>query len=184
MSDGTERVRIEWSSWRTVDGLRTRYRPGCRINHAFFTVAPWIDVLLLVASFSLMVGARSIVPGIRVELPVAPFREGLSSDLLLVVNPVHTGNPVGPGRPGEQGAAADAKAPAILVFFNDDRFNLTDVSHRNGLRQALSAHIERFGRRDALLYIDQRVAHGDVVRLISILRETGLRQVNLAVKAL
>ncbi len=184
MSDGTERARIEWSSWRSAEGLRTRYRPRCRINHAFFTVAPWIDVLLLMATFALMVGARSIIPGIRVELPMAPFREGLSSDLLLVINPSYATNPTGQARSGEQDLGEDPQALAVLAFFNDDRFNLADPGHRNGLRHALSAHIERFGRRDALLYIDQRVAHGDVVRLITLLRETGVRQVNLAVKAL
>ncbi len=177
MSEGAAASRIEWSSWRAANGLRTRYRPRCRINHAFFTVAPWIDVLLLAVSFVLIVGARSIVPGIRVELPQAPFREGLSSDLLLVVNPV-------PESPVGHGAERDADALPILVFFNDDRFSLTDAHHRDGLRNALVAHTERFGRRDALLYIDRRVAHGDVVRLIALLREAGVRQINVAVKTL
>lgn len=174
-------TRIEWTSRREADGLRTRYRPVCRINHAFFTVAPWFDVLLLGLTVAIALGGRTIVPGVAVDLPTAPFREGLDSDLVLVVNPL----PSTPSRAAGATKPTDSLMPtmAALVFFNDDRFDLSTEHQCASLQNAIAATIERVGGRDALLYVDQRVSHGDVVRLVSLLRATGVRRANLAAKA-
>jgi len=170
---------LDWSAKRTAEGLRTRYRPACRINHAFFTVAPWLNVTILVLAVVMLLGGRTIVPGVAVELPGAPFREGIDSDLVLVVNPLPSTATLTGGN-GEE----DARSMPVLVFFNDDRFNLTNPAQCDGLQDALTKHLERVGGRDALLYVDRRVSHGDVVRLVSLLRSVGVRRANLAVKAL
>ncbi len=165
--------RLEWSTRRSAEGLRTRYRPDCRINHAFFTVVPWLDTLLLGACIVLAVGSRALVPGVGIELPAAPFDDGLNSDLVLVVNPL-------PGDPAS--GPASASVPSVMVFFNDDRFNLANAHQTDRLQEALARTLERAGARDALLYIDRRVAHGDVVRLIGLLRETGVRRASIVAK--
>jgi len=180
-------TRLEWTSRRAADGLRTRYRPSCRINHAFFSVAPWLDVALLVVVVAVLLGGRTIVPGVAVDLPAAPFREGFDSDLVLVVNPLPDTGAASSGtaatEPDGTGEGNGRTMP-VLVFFNDDRFNLSAEHQFASLQNALAAHMERIGGRDALLYVDRRVDHGDVVRLVSLLRATGVRRANLAVKAL
>jgi biopolymer transport protein ExbD len=175
-------TRIEWTSRRATDGLRTRYRPACRINHALFSVAPWIDVVLLVVAVAMLLGGRTIVPGVTVDLPAAPFREGFDSDLVLVVNPLPTTSAPASGVATPAGGVMPTMQ--VLVFFNDDRFNLSAEHQCASLQNAVAAYMERVGGRDALLYVDHRVNHGDVVRLVSLLRATGVRRANLAVKAL
>ncbi len=172
---------IEWTSRRTADGLRMRYRPACRINHAFFTVAPWLDTLLLGVCVILALSSRAVVPGVVIDLPAAPFHEGLSSDLVLVVNPLPTASGESATKSDVSSGGVAAVLP-IMVFFNDDRFNLSTDRQTLQLQEAMVRHLERVGARDALLYVDRRVAHGDVMALVTLLRTTGVRRANVAVK--
>lgn len=158
----------EWSTRRNAEGLRTRYRPECRINHAFFSVVPWLDTLLLAVAVIIALGSRLVVPGTGVELPDSVFNDGISTDLVLVVNSL----PEEASLPGSEFSS--------LVFFNDDRFNLSDERQAERLQESVAAHMERVGGRDALLYIDRRVPHGDIVKLNGLLRQTGVRRASLA----
>jgi len=164
---------LEWTVRRSADGLRTRYRPACRINHTFFSVAPWLDVLLLGICVTLALTSRTLVPGVAVELPTAAFRTGLYSDLVLVVNPLASGT-----------ASARNGTPAldVMVFFNDDRFNLSADRQYLRLQESVADHLERVGPRDALLYVDRRVDHGDVMSLVTLLRHVGVRRASIAIK--
>ncbi len=173
-------------SWRDTrfagPGLRTRFRPRSRILPLLFTLAPWINVLLLVVAFLFAVAGGTlpngtpihgdaIVPGVRVDLPSAPFRDGAASSMLLVVNPLQ-------GHP-----AADAAGPNVLVFFDESRYNLSREHVRQEFANAVARHLEGSGDRDAILFIDRRVPYGDVAAILVLLREAGVSQINFAMKA-
>lgn len=186
MEPTSEPTRLEWTVRRPADGLRTRYRPGCRINHAFFTVVPWLNVLLLGTCVVFTLTSRTLVPGVAIDLPVAPFREGLNSDLVLVVNPLPAVPPAVAEPDPKAAKAATAADPStllgVMVFFNDDRFNLSLDNQLGRLEEAVAGYLERVGPRDALLYVDRNVPHGDVMSLVTLLRRTGVRHANIAVK--
>jgi biopolymer transport protein ExbD len=189
---------MRWSLRSQHEGLRTRYRPGARINSAFFTVVPWVNVLLLAVVVTFTLGSRAIVPGITAELPRAPFREGLDSGLVFVVNPPAS-IPVAPAAleadvldnslpaPRPQAKQEPNGDIAVVVFFNDDRFDLGSESQRTLLLNATAAGLDALRDSEtragsALLYVDKRVSHGDVVQLVDLLRTAGVRRINLAVK--
>ena len=150
-----------------------RYKPACRINHTFFSVAPWLDVLLLGVCVIFALTSRTLVPGVAVELPAAAFHTGLYSDLVLVVNPLVSAST----SPKNEAPALD-----VMVFFNDDRFNLSSDEQYLRLQESVANHLERVGPRDALLYVDRRVNHGDVMSLVTLLRHVGVRRASLAIK--
>lgn len=175
-------TRLKWSKRGVSDDLRTRYRPPCRINHLFFTVAPWIDAALLAVAVAVLLGMRAVIPGVVVDLPTAPFREGSEAGAIFVVNPLPESASIElPSQNRKNGAGS---LISVMVFFNDDRFNLTSPEQRLRLGNAVTAFLERAGEQDALLYIDRRVNHGDVLHLVSLLREMGIRRANLVARAI
>lgn len=174
---------ISWSDTRFGGaGLRTRFRPRTRIRPLFFTIAPWLDAVLLIVGVLFAIRGGSLLPGVsirggvltpgmRVDLPAAPFRDGSDSALVLVVNP-----PPPAPVPSPEGA--------VLVFFDESRYDLARPDDGAALRRAVAARITAEGDSTAVLFVDRRVAFGDLASLLTSLRRAGASRVCFAAKPL
>ena len=184
---------ISWSNSRFAgSALRTRFRPRGRIRPLFFTLAPIIDVFLIVIAILFCIRGGGLLPhvtlrsdvltpGIRVDLPAAEFTDGSDSTMLLVVNPL----PAAPAaEPVDAAAPAPppAESPALIVFFDETRFNLSLSAARADFRRTVTQHLELHDDAAAVLFVDRAVPYGELADLLTLLRETGVPQICFATK--
>ena len=153
-------------SWFDAPGspgkLRAHYRPAGRFSHVALSVAPWFDVLLLLVAFLAFHRATALVPAETVSLPAADFAAGARSSLVLVARAL---------------PSARAGAPlAAEVFLDGVAYDLAAPGRADDLRAALAAAAARTAETGALVYMDERISHGDAVRLSGLLREAGLER--------
>lgn len=172
---------FDWFALLGRDGLRTRYRPRSRIYSLFFSVVPWLDLIVLAVAFVFFARAMVVVPGIIVDLPKLPTEEGVRSTLAIVARAIE---PV--SDKAETGYSADdgatVKPIAVMVFFDDERFNLSQPHHIATFRNAVRAMLARTGETQALLYLDETVTYGNSMRLTLLLRDAGVDSVNFVVQ--
>jgi biopolymer transport protein ExbD len=148
-------------------GLRARFFPKSRVGRELIAMAPWLNIVLLVIFF-LMVNSRVLLqPGVVVDLPRAPFREGSPFGMTAVVMTVG-GSRTLPGRE--------------IVFFDDERFLVAQPEQMRGLRSAFSARARRHPESDLIIQADQRVRYGTVVEIMNMALEAGVARVNIAVR--
>src|ERR1039458_111963 len=69
----------------SATGLRTRYLPRSRIGQGLISVAPWVNLALLMFCFLLLNSKLVLQPGVVINLPRAPFREGTGSEMVAAV---------------------------------------------------------------------------------------------------
>lgn len=148
-------------------GLRTRFFPKSRISQGLISIGPWMDIVLLIIFFILVDSRLLLQPGILVDLPRAPFREGAPFGMTAVVMTVG-GTPTKLGRE--------------IVFFDDERFLASQPEQMRGLRSAFSARVRRHPESDLIIQADRRIQHGTVVDIMNMALEAGVQQVNIAVK--
>ncbi len=110
----------------------------------------------------------AVAPGISVDLPTAsPEFGGRSVATALMTSFSH-----------------DSKgADQVMVFFDDDRFFLSDASDCDMLRDRLR---ERVGgspdKVTMLLMADKQIRHSDLVRFSGLAKEAGIERLSIAVK--
>jgi len=154
-----------WEGRQTVSGLRTRYVPKSRIGHGVISLAPWMDIVLIVVFFALLQGKFVIRPGVVVELPGAEVRGGTQDGLTAVVLSL------GEGDRREE-----------FVIFDDDRFRSNDAEQMHRLRTALGKKVRTRPGAPLIVMADQRVAHGTLVKLYDMARRLGVEEVNVATR--
>lgn len=159
-----------WISWSGV-GIRRRLRMHGKGGSLFFQITPWLTAVVIAAHFALVADQITIAPGIQFDLPAAPFTEGVSSAPSIVML-------------RSQVAAADAASPRediTLVFFDDIRYRIgTDDECKLG--KDLSLFVNKFKPAQVILLADKNVLHGDVMKVVNIVRASGIQHVNVAVK--
>lgn len=128
-----------------------------------FGAVPWLDALIIAALFWAVAGRATLAPSVAFELPTAPFTEGTSAAGSLIALP----DPAGEGR--------------VLVFFEDARYIIGSDDESN-----LTADVARYSRTASsgrmLLLADASIRHGDVMRIVEILRAGGVKRIDVAVK--
>ena len=154
-----------WGSTWSAEGLRTRFRPRNRISGAFIQVAPWIDALLVATLVALVCARVTLKPGVVFGLPRAAFTEGSMQATPIVMLRV---------------GKADAKS--TLVFFDSDRYDISNPREAAALKRKFSENISRPGGRELLLMADRDIPHGDVVGLADLARASGVGRICVAVK--
>ena len=148
-------------------GIRTRFFPRSRIAQGLISVAPWVDIVLLVVLF-LVVGSRIILqPGVVVSLPEAPFTDGARPGMTVVVLSV-----------GSEHAGTREE----MVFFDDERFRAGDSAQMERLRQAIARAARARPDANLILQADQRIRHGTIVALMNMALEVGVARVIIAEK--
>ena len=131
--------------------FRRCFQQSNRRPRAVFDALPLLDVILLLFLFLLMQSSFVLQPGIRVELPVAPFSDGTPFGELVVIL-------------SQEG----------MVFFNDERTTL------EGLGAAFKQAVHEHGQNTLLVEADGRVRHEALITIYNTAREAGIREIILA----
>ncbi len=152
----------QWISWGG-SGIRSRLRRRGPFGGFFLQIVPWFD-MAVVAALLIAVSPQYVRDrGVSFDLPSAPFSEGVQSGAGLVV--FRTNGP-------------DAET---LAFFDDVRYKVGTEDEK-----LLAAEIARYARRlgggQILLLADAQLSHGDVMRIVNLVRGAGVKSVNVAVK--
>ena len=162
--------------------LRIRYRPPCRIHSVFFSVVPWLNIFLLVMAFVLLMQSRAVVPGFNVDLPVERTGDGMRSSLIIVAKNIpHTRSAEAPAAsPGNDGAVEPTMN--LMLFFKDDRFNMSKPHSIATFRNNLMAAMRGQDETEVILYLDETATQKDAIRLAAMLRDAGVTRICHAVR--
>ena len=154
----------EWG-WRPAqaEGI---WRYGARWTKPLFAAVPWITLALLLVMFGLLADTLTAAPGVVFDLPAPVGRQTAVPDATVLVLPSAN---VG-GEPGD-----------TLAFFDDARYVLGDPQSVALLREQLLSHVQDGSARATLLVLaDRRVSAGELMKLVGIARESGIRRVQIA----
>jgi len=154
-------------SSQALSGLRTRYFPKSRIGQGLVSMAPWLNIVLLLIFFAILDARFVLQPGVVIQLPEAPFAEGLRSGLTAVVLSLETGVP---------GVREEA------VIFDDARFQVSNASQMKRLKQALTAGAYQHPSWGLVILADRHAQVDTVIRLMDMAREAGIKTVNLGTR--
>ena len=151
----------------SASGLRTRYFPKSRLGHGLISVAPWINIVLLLCFFMLVDKKLLLEPGVMIELPKTTVEQGSPFGMTVVVLSIR---------------GSESYDREEIVFFDDVRYRLKQGEQRNRLQRAFSSRV-RDGR-EAILTIqaDRKVSHGTVVDLMNMALVAGIDKVNIAAR--
>jgi len=153
-------------SWLpSIRQKRGVYRFGGPWAQAVIYSVPWINTLILMVLLFLYHQRIAISPGIVFDLPSAPLREGSHTGLTALMFAVTH----------ESMAREEA-----LVFFDDARYMVQDDEQMSNLAEQIRLRMKNADSKDFLLLADKRVSHGDIMRFVTILRNTGVSKVNVA----
>ena len=150
---------------QTVSGLRTRYTPKSRIGHSFVSMAPWLDVVLVLVFLLLLENRLVVQPGVIIELPEAVFTGGISSDLIAVVLSVESG----PRGRREQ-----------IILFDDERYMMNDEQQLERLQRVLRLRRRHSPESGLIVEADRLVPQGALITLFEMARRAGIRRVDVA----
>lgn len=135
-----------------LTAFRRTFAPLERAPRSLLGVAPWVDFTLLVVLIIIQQSAVVLRPGVRLELPPAPFADGIRPDALVLTVP-------------QEG----------MYFFQDERLTL------EGLQLALARAARAPGGEAGLIIeADKRITHGTLVALYTMAQEAGFRDIVLA----
>ena len=153
----------EWG-WRPAqaEGI---WRHGARWTKPLFAAVPWITLVLLLVMFSLLGDRLTAAPGVVFDLPAPVGRQTAAPDMTMLALPS--------ANVGESGGT--------LAFFDDARYVLDDPQSVALLREQLLSHVQDGSARTTLLVLaDRRVTSGDLLRLVGIARDSGVKRVQIA----
>jgi biopolymer transport protein ExbD len=150
-----------------LSGLRTRYFPRFRVGQGLLSMAPWLNLGLLILFFVLIESRFIVQPGVVVKLPEAPFRGGLHPTLTAVILSMESGMP---------GVREE------IAFFDDERFLMRDDAQVARFRAVLVGKLLKRPESSLTLQADVNVRHGTVMRILTMARESGVKDVDLATR--
>lgn len=144
------------------------WKHGCKWVKPLAAAAPWVTLALLLAMFSLVDGRLSAAPGLVFDLPAPAMGDGADVPALAaVVVPV-----------AREGAAGRE----TLVFFDDERYSLSDEDSMLRFRERLGERAAADPSGTLLLLADAYVPSGHMMRLAGLAREAGVIHVQVAEK--
>ena len=153
---------IGWS----VHGIR-HYRPENRLNQGLVSVAPWVNVALLVGMYLYFLAPNVLQPGVTVQLPETPFTDGrhYGHNIAVLSLPM-----------------AGRSERDEIFFFDDQRYLGRESSEMDGLRSALATAWAQKPNLPLVIEADRMVRHETIVKLFDMAAEAGFREVNLATR--
>jgi biopolymer transport protein ExbD len=108
-----------------------------------------------------------VQPGVTIELPRGPFREGTGFQMVAAVLSV----------PGAAGLPRDE-----IIFFDDQRYRVREQDQMRNLKQSLGMKLREHPDASLVIQADQRIPQGTVVDIMNMALETGIRRVNIATR--
>lgn len=155
--------RFSWS--QQIKGHRTIYRFGGTWVQVLLGSVPWVNLLIL---FCLLLGLeeRTVMnPGVVLDLPSEPIREGTYKGLTTFL--IMTS--------GDAPNTEDT-----IAFFDDERYLVRNAEQMELFAARVKSRLAAGSKPEILLMADTRVPQGDVIHLVNIAREAGLKRVNVA----
>lgn len=147
---------------------RDIYHFGGRWLRTLLVPVPWVTALAVAVLLYVVHGKLAVAPSVAVDLPVAAPEFGERTVLTALMTSF----------------SHDAQgSEEVLVFFDDDRFFLTDSSDcdllRDRLRERVGAHA---GNSSMILIADKQIRHSDLLRFSGLAKDAGVSRLNIAVK--
>ncbi|MCO5045527.1 MAG: biopolymer transporter ExbD [Kiritimatiellae bacterium] len=133
--------------------FRRHFEASHRAPRAMLLIAPWINVLLLFILVLIQQSAAVLRPGVRLELPSAPFVDGIRPDALVLTIP-------------QEG----------MFFFQDERLSF------DGVALALERAVRANAGASVIIEADKRISYDTLVRIYSMARSAGVREIVLATR--
>lgn len=130
-------------------------------------IAPWLTLVLLVAMFLFLQNAMAPVPSLAFELPDSGAADAAAPGLVALLLP---------------GDVGGTQAEGSLLFFDDDRYALSDAAGVNEFAERLVRRATEAKCGVLTLLCDRRVPAGDVMQVMALVRKRGLVRVQLAEK--
>ncbi|OGV57688.1 MAG: hypothetical protein A2283_03120 [Lentisphaerae bacterium RIFOXYA12_FULL_48_11] len=148
-------------------GLRTRYFPKSRLGHGLVSVAPWVNLVLLLFFFVIVDKKFLLEPGVLVDLPKTSIEQGSPFGLTAVVMSIK----------GSEGNEREE-----IVFFDDVRYRMKQEEQRKRLQRAFSSRIRDGHDLVLLIQADRQVLHGTVMDIMNMALVAGMDKVNIAAR--
>ena len=174
----------ESASILDLEQAYVRYKPKVKIYSFFFLILPWFNLALMAFAYVYFSHALSIVPGEKVQLPTAEQHSGLRSGFIITARPifardafVDSNETQGYADEFVPGVTHNEALPAIIVFFNDERFNLSIPHRYAGFEAKLRDESIAQEQKNALIYADKNISLGDAMKLMNALRNAGLEEI-------
>lgn len=155
--------RFSWSD--QIKTHRNIYRFGGVWAQVLLTAVPWLNVVILICLLLGLQGQFVIHPGVVLDLPAEPIREGTYKGLTAFVIT----------------AAGDTpNTEETIAFLDDERYLVRDREQMEMFATRLKSRLAAGARPEILLLSDARVPQGDVIHIVNVAREAGLERVNIA----
>jgi biopolymer transport protein ExbD len=149
----------KWFSWSGA-GVRSRLRRNGRFGWLFLQIVPWLNAIVIAALAAALSGRVVVNKSVNFSLPSAPFEEGSQSGAGLVLFQTD-----------------DQKT---LAFFDDVRYIIG--SDDDALKRELARYARQRKESQILLLADEDIRHGEVMHVVNLVRDAGVRRVNVALK--
>ncbi|MCZ7592924.1 MAG: biopolymer transporter ExbD [Kiritimatiellae bacterium] len=133
--------------------FRRHFAPTQRAPRGFLTIAPWINVLLLFILVLIQQSASVLRPGVKLELPTAPFIDGIRPDAMVLTVP-------------QEG----------MYFFQDERLSF------DGVALALERAVRANKNAALIIEADKRISYDTLVRIYGAARAAGIGEIVLATR--
>ena len=151
-----------WSPPRN-DGI---WRHGCAWLKPLFAAAPWISLALMLSIFGLATDRIALAPGTSFALPDSSNAESsVAPELVALIMPI---------------TRETNSFEETVVFFNDSRYIFSDASSTALLKAELGKLSAESETGALLLLADKRVNAGDLLRLVDLARDAGVKSVQIA----
>jgi biopolymer transport protein ExbD len=150
-----------------VSGLRTRYFPKSRIGHGLVSMAPWLNVFLLLMFFVLLEGKLAVKPGYDVELPDVESNDGVFAGLVLVVLSVES---------------TERAGSEEIIFFDETRYLVDSPEQMEDLQENFVLKAADHFDAGIIIQADKRVSHKTVMDLFGMARDSGFKNVTIGTR--
>ncbi len=150
-----------------ASGLRTRYFPKSRLGHGLVSVAPWINMVLLIIFFVVVDRKCILEPGVLVDLPKTSIEQGSPFGLTAVVMSIK---------------GTDGNEREEIVFFDDVRYRMKQDEQRKRLQRAFASRVRDGHELVLLIQADRKVSHGTVMDIMNMALVAGVDKVNIAAR--
>lgn len=129
------------------------FRPKRRFVDSYVPAAVFLDAALLLLAFFLVTSRFVLMPGVRIDLPETPFRDGVGAS-----------------------AAVLTVAQEGTVYCNDERITM------DALPESLAELLYRNPEAELIIEADRSIEYGTLVRIYNEAMAAGIRQVSLATR--
>ena len=146
-----------WKSERS-QGI---WRHGPLWLRPFSVAAPWVALGLSLALVHIVSGTLTASDAVAFDLPESASCDEVTASPVALVLPMQH---------------------ATYVFFDDSRYTLDDEASAAALREHLSRTAGRMVRKTLLVMADRRAECGDLMKVASLARASGLSRVFFAQK--